>query len=276
MGEAMKTTPLGASCLHWLTLYARKHHFFSSPKDCVRLINARMQCWIHSVHSLGINLVEYGAREAPNLRKYFRLYANTWWNGGQTFTLSFGPQPKDWHLSLWNPCETYARHFWLLVAGEPVLDHMARIILTRERAMNKASIEDADMPGRWVDDGLDIEQLKDSLMNTGDHVLDSMESDLLDFSDEAFFRKYKVYKSGCVIEFLRLWCTKYTGRGVSLKSWMRRCEVKKQTITPELSSSSRKIPASKPPESTESPSCPPPKIRRPVLFRQQRHSLDRH
>lgn len=212
--EALKSTPLGATCLHWLTLYATQHHCFSSPKHFVRFINERLHCWISSVHSRGIDIVQYSAREAPQIRKYLRLYASIWWNGGHTFTLSVGPHATDWHLSLWEPCETYARHFWQLMTGESVLDHIARGILVRKSAMNTVLFDDADMPGAWRDGCHSaVKQLQDSLMISDNFVLDSMESDLLNFSDEAFFKKYEEDDGMWKIDFIRLWYHGYTGRG---------------------------------------------------------------
>lgn len=205
LSRSTKSTPLGALCLYWLTLYATKYQFWAPPKNCARFFNERLQCWVSAVQSLGTDLVKYAEREVQNICEYLRSYANVWWNGGPTFTLSVGPHPEDWHVSPWNPCETYARHFWQWVAGEPVLDHMAESILTRKRAMNNASFDDAKMPGRWREDGEDFEQLKDSLMDSGDHVLDSLENDLLNFSDEAFFGKYEVDKGRWVIQFSGLW-----------------------------------------------------------------------
>lgn len=213
-GEAMNITPLGAMCLSWLSFCASESTYFTFPKDCVRLMNKRLQIWISSVQSLGTDLAKYGEREAPKLRKILRLYASTWWNGGQTFTLSVGSHPADWHLSLWNPCETYARHFWQLVTGEPVLDHMARSILDRKRRIDTISFDGADMPGGWHDSCHSaIEKVKDSLMISGNFVLDSMESDLLNFSDEAFWRKYNIDDGMWKIDFFGLWKDGYMGRG---------------------------------------------------------------
>lgn len=214
-GEAMNITPLGAMCLSWLSFCASESTYFTFPKDCVRLMNKRLQIWISSVQSLGTDLVKYGEREAPKLRGYLRLYGSTWWNGGQTFTLYVGPNPADWNLSLWNPCETYARHFWQLMTGEPVLDHMARSILVRKGAMSQFPFDDAEMPGAWRDGcNSAIERVKDSLMISANFVIDSMESDLLNFSNEAFFRKYELYEGKWVIRFLELWLNGSTGRGV--------------------------------------------------------------
>lgn len=100
------------------------------------------------------------------------------------------------------------------MTGESVLDHIARVRLVRKSAMNTVLFDDADMPGAWRDGCHSaVKQLQDSLMISGNFVLDSMESDLLNFSDEAFFKKYEEDDGMWKTDFFRLWYHGYTGRG---------------------------------------------------------------
>jgi hypothetical protein len=186
--QSLIITPLGLLCIEAIRVRVKIGH--GVPSEWNKDVSKRLQTWLLGLHSAGINLLQYAASESAYFGGAPDSLAIPWKNGG-IITVVTGPRPEDWRLSLWQPCEPYARQFWSLVEGTPVVPGLAARIIETFPLSAGQDLTSADLPGSWPSERARVaEALESWLLKETDVVLAQIEEDLPLLSEADFFEKW--------------------------------------------------------------------------------------
>jgi hypothetical protein len=186
--QSLIITPLGLLCIEAIRVRVKIGH--GVPSEWNKDVSKRLQTWLLGLHSAGINLLQYAASESAYFGGAPDSLAIPWKNGG-IITVVTGPRPEDWRLSLWQPCEPYARQFWSLVEGTPVVPGLAARIIETFPLSAGQDLTSADLPGSWPSERARVaEALESWLLKETDVVLAQIEEDLPSLSEADFFEKW--------------------------------------------------------------------------------------
>ena len=154
-------------------------------------VNAKLQAWLTGLQSAGIDLLQYAESESAYYGHAQNLLAIPG-KASVSFTVVTGLRPEDWHFSLWEPCECYARLFWALVEGKPVVPVLtARIVEAYHHFAECQDLTNRDLPGSWPSEEARIaEDLESWLLRRTDGVLAQIEEDLPLLNESDFFTKW--------------------------------------------------------------------------------------
>ena len=113
------------------------------------------------------------------------------WNTDGQIMISTGCDPGDWSFSFWEPCESYARVFWYLVEGTPVVpDLVERILSLYSLTANKDQVW-YTLPGSWPEERWRrARKLEEWLLWNSDDVLFSIAEDL-ELSGDDFLSRWE-------------------------------------------------------------------------------------
>jgi hypothetical protein len=78
-----------------------------------------IQLWVGELQLAGVDLVEYGIKEkALQASDLVDTYLDVYWQFQEDvlnfryFSLSYGPNPQDWHIWTSDPVDELANEFW--------------------------------------------------------------------------------------------------------------------------------------------------------------------
>jgi hypothetical protein len=173
-------TPLGLLCIE----------AHAAQNRCSEDVNTRLQAWLSGLHSAGIDLLQYAESESACYGYSPDLLAIPWKTDARIMVAT-GPRPEDWRASLWEPCESYARLFWSLVEGKPVVPRLIASILEVCSVPACQDPTSRDLPGSWPSEEARIaEKLEDCLLAGTDDELAEIEEDLTLLNESDFFAKW--------------------------------------------------------------------------------------
>ena len=102
-----------------------------------------------------------------------------------------GHKPEDWYVSFWKPCESYAKLFWSLVEGRPVVPRLTASILEIYSVPACQDPTSRDLPGSWPsEEARIVEELEDNFLGDTDDELAEIEEDLTLLNESDFFAKW--------------------------------------------------------------------------------------
>jgi len=186
--QNLTITPLILLCVEAVRI--GMGHGYGTQNECNQDVNAKLQAWLMGLHSAGINLSQYAESESacdgysPNLLVIP-------WKTECSITVVTGPRPEDWRVSLWKTCESYARLFWCLVDGEPILHRLTAKLLEAYPVPEHRDPNSRDMPGSWPSTRARVaDELESCLLREADQELAQMEEDLPSLSKRDFFAKW--------------------------------------------------------------------------------------
>lgn len=180
-------TPLGTLCVEAL----RCNWSTSATQSTKRIhAHARLKAWVAGLHLGAVNLLQYATQESLVLGCSPDLLTMPWNNDGEIM-ISTGCDPGDWSFSFWEPCESYARVFWYLVDGTPVVpDLVERILSLHSLTASKDQLW-YDLPGSWPEErSRRVRKLEEWLLRRSDDVLSSIGEDLA-LSGNDFLSKWE-------------------------------------------------------------------------------------
>ena len=183
-------TPLGLLCVE-----VSESLDAWEPRPCThnlmnKQVNAKLQAWLSGLHSAGIDLSQYAESESacygysPDLlvipsKTDLRIMVTT------------GHKPEDWYVSFWKPCESYAKLFWSLVEGRPVVPRLTASILEIYSVPACQDPTSRDLPGSWPsEEARIVEELEDNFLGDTDDELAEIEEDLTLLNESDFFAKW--------------------------------------------------------------------------------------
>lgn len=153
-------------------------------------INERLQAWLSGLYSAGVDLLQYAETESACYGRVPDLLAIPWRTEGSIMVVT-GPKPEDWHISFWRPCESYARLFWELVDGDPVVRRLTARILVAYPVPEHQDPTIRDLPGSWpLERARVADELESCLLGGADDELAQIEEDLLLLSEADFFERW--------------------------------------------------------------------------------------
>ena len=177
-------TPLGLLCVEATTSQVRTRDGLN------QYVNQRLQAWLSGLHSAGVDLLQYAETESACYGHVPDLLAIPWGTEGIIMAVT-GPRPEDWHVSFWRACESYARLFWDLVDGEPVIRRLTARILEAYPVPEHQDPTSRDMPGSWPSMRARVaDKLESCLLGWADDELAQIEEDLLLLSEADFFERW--------------------------------------------------------------------------------------
>jgi hypothetical protein len=177
--QDLSMTPLGLLCVEAFEAmrngWAPRHWTRSQWSQDV---NAKMQAWLSGFYSAGVDLLQYAESESACYACSPDSLAIPW-DTESRITVVTGPRPGDWHVSLWEPCESYARLFWCWAEEEPVLPRLIARILEVFLFPTSQNPTSPDLPGSWPsEEARIVEKLESWLLSETDDVLTQIEEDL--------------------------------------------------------------------------------------------------
>jgi len=187
----LRMTPLGLLCFETTPNWWKYRYW--TRRQCNRDPNLKLQAWLSGLHSAGIDLVQYAASESAYFGGAPESLAIPWENGG-IITVVTGPRPEHWRLSLWQPCESYARLFWSFVEGTPVVPELAARIIEVFPLSASQEPTSPDLPGSWPSQEARIaKELENWLLggSDDDDELAQIEEDLSLLSEADFLAKWR-------------------------------------------------------------------------------------
>jgi hypothetical protein len=153
-------------------------------------VNAKMQAWLSGFYSAGIDLLQYAESESA----YYACSPDSLaipWDTESRIMVVTGPRPGDWHVSLWQSCESYARLFWCWAEEEPVVPRLTAKILETFLLPTSQNPKSPDLPGSWPsEEARVVEKLESWLLIETDDVLAVIEEDLRLLSEADFLAKW--------------------------------------------------------------------------------------
>jgi hypothetical protein len=180
-------TPLGLLCVEAMLLREASDQPRSKANATMRI---KTLSWLSGLHSAGIDLLQYAESESACYGHDPDLLVIPY-HPGASITVVIGPRPEDWHVSLWEPCEFYARQFWSLVEGTPVVPELAARIIEVFPLSASQDPTSPDLPGSWPSQEARIaEELESWLLGKLDVTLAQIEEDLPLLSEADFFEKW--------------------------------------------------------------------------------------
>jgi hypothetical protein len=186
--QNLTMTPLGLLCVE--ATKVRVESGYGTQSEWNQDMNAKLQVWLTGLHSAGIDLLQYAESEFVCYGRAPDSLAIPWKTDASIMVVT-GPRPEDWHLSLWEPCESHARLFWCLVEGTPVLPRLIARILEAYPVPEYQNLASPDLPGSWPSEEARIaEDLESWLLRRTDDVLAQIEEDLSLLSESDFFVKW--------------------------------------------------------------------------------------
>lgn len=186
--QNLSMTPLSLLCVEAMRI--RVKFGYGTQSEWSKDLNTRLQTWLSGLHSAGTDLLQYAESESACFGCTSSSFAIPWKTDG-SITVVTGSRPQDWHISLWEPCESNARLFWCLVERKPVVPRLARRIMEAyDRSANQDVIT-YDLPGSWPSEAACIaERLESWLLGRTDDFLAQIEEDLPLLCESAFFAKW--------------------------------------------------------------------------------------
>jgi hypothetical protein len=190
--QDLNITPLGILCVQ--ALGERWENRDGAQRQLNQDANAKLQAWLSGLHSAGIDLLQYAESEFA-CYGYCPDVLVISWKPGASITVVTGPRPEDWRVAFWEPCESYARLFWSLMEGNPLMPGLAARILEAHAHPLSAGQDpiNFDLPGSWPSEkACVVEELESWLLERTDDVLTQIEEDLPLLSEDDFFAKWDV------------------------------------------------------------------------------------
>jgi hypothetical protein len=188
--QDLNMTPLGVLCVEAMQERERDR-VLTTQKEERQDANAKLQAWLSGLHSAGIDLLQYAESESachgycPDLL-VIPSEADT------RIAVVTGARPEDWHLSVWEPCESHARLFWRWVEGTPVVPGLTARILELYPVADYQDLTSPDLPGSWLSGEAHIaEKLESCFLGDTDDELAQIEEDLPLLSESDFFAKWR-------------------------------------------------------------------------------------
>jgi hypothetical protein len=180
-------TPLGLLCVESLEgnlmIVFRNGTLWQSNEPA----NKKLQAWLTGLHSAGIDLLQYAKSEYACYPHGPDSLAIPW-KADAIIMVVTGPRPEDWRLSLWEPCESYARLFWCWTEEEPVVPRLTAKILETFLLPTSQNPTSPDLPGSWPsEEARIVEKLESWLLEETDDILTQIEEDLSLLSEADFF-----------------------------------------------------------------------------------------
>ena len=186
--QNINMTPLGLLCVGAHDEISKAGHW--TVDRCKKDVNIKLQAWLSGLHSAGIDLSQYAESESacygysPDLlvipsKTDLRIMVTT------------GHKPEDWYVSFWKPCESYAKLFWSLVEGRPVVPRLTASILEIYSVPACQDPTSRDLPGSWPsEEARIVEELEDNFLGDTDDELAEIEEDLTLLNESDFFAKW--------------------------------------------------------------------------------------
>ena len=184
-------TPFGLLCVEALVSSNawRPRHWTQSRRN--EDVNTKLQAWLSGLHSAGIDLSQYAKSESACYGYVPNLLVIPW-ESWRSIAVVTGPKPEDWRASLWEPCESYARLFWSLVEGKPVVPRLTASILEVCSVPACQDPTSRGLPGSWPSEEARIaEELEGCLLTGTDEQLAQIEEDLTLLNECDFFAKWR-------------------------------------------------------------------------------------
>ena len=179
-------TPLATLCVEGLRW--RRAQLETQSKKRI-YADARLKAWVTGLSLGGVDLLQYAKDESSVLGCSSNMLMIPWRTDGEIL-ISTGRDPRDWSFSFWEPCESYARLFWHLVEGTPVVPDLVEGILHILTA--NRDLLCFDMPGSWPEvRSRRIWKLEEWLLRRSDDVLLSIGDDLAALSSEDFLIRWE-------------------------------------------------------------------------------------
>jgi hypothetical protein len=177
--QGLSTTPLALLCVEAFEAvrnrWESRHQTWSQWSQGV---NAKLRAWIEGLHSAGIDLLQYAESESACYACSPDSLDIPWDTGGSIIVVT-GPTPEDWRVSLWQPCDSYARLFWCWAEEAPIVPNLTSRILEALHLPASQTPTSPDLPGSWPSDKARIaEELESWLLQTTDDFLTEIEEDL--------------------------------------------------------------------------------------------------
>jgi hypothetical protein len=188
--QNLPMTPLGLLCVEATRVCEEFSNWPQSGRTPIGHADAALQAWISGLHSAGVDLLQYAESESACYGHVPGLLVIPW-RDDASITVVTGPRPEDWHLSLWEPCESHARLFWCLVDGTPVVPRLIARILEAYFVPECQDLTSPDLPGSWPSEQARIaENLEGCLLTETDDELARIEEDLPLLSESDSFAKW--------------------------------------------------------------------------------------
>lgn len=189
-------TPLGLLCVEAVGTWPTSMR--QSTKRVRAHANATLKAWVTGLSRGAVDLMQYATEESSVFGCSPDLLRIPWGTDGEIL-ISTGRDPRDWSFSLWEPCESYARVFWHLVEGTPVVpDLVERILSLHSLTANKDHLW-YDLPGSWPEERMRrVQRLEEWLLWEKDDVLSSICEDLTALSGNEFFSRWE--RIGAVLD----------------------------------------------------------------------------
>lgn len=186
--QNLTMTPLGLLCVEATRI--RVESGYGTQSEWNQDMNAKLQAWITGLHSAGIDLLQYAESESGCYGRAPDSLAIPWKTDASIMVVT-GPRPEDWHLSLYEPCESHARLFWRLVEGTPVVPRLIARILEAYPVPECQDLASPDLPGSWPSEEARVaEELEGRLLQTTDDFLAQIEEDLSLLGESDFLTKW--------------------------------------------------------------------------------------
>ena len=186
--QDLDMTPLGLLCIEALRILVK--FGYGTQSEWSEDLNTRLQTWLSGLESAGIDLLQYAESESSCFGSASSSLLIPWKTDG-IITIATGPRPEDWHISLWISCESYARLFWCLAEGRPVVLGLTTRIMEACLPLANQDLTRHDLPGSWPSDTACVAQeLESWLLREPDDVLAQIEEDLHLLSESDFLAKW--------------------------------------------------------------------------------------